>query len=153
MIAAILDRLKLMHADITGVTEYRESPPHIEKNKLPICYAVFLGFTEESWSEMMVRRTYRFQVEVLTQHIQATQSDMTSGVVRAIKATNALIEAFDNYYNAHRQLSTNALPVLDQVIAPMVIANNGSDDPIISYDGNAYIGTVFTLEIQAILEE
>lgn len=150
MIAAFLDRLALMHADITGVTEYREAPPRIEKNKLPVCYAVYLGFTETTNSERYVERTYRFQVEILVQHISATEKD-TSGVVRGIKQANALIEAFDHYYRAHRQLSTNALPDLDAVIAPMVISNDGSDTPIISYDGNAYIGSVFTLEIQAVI--
>lgn len=154
MIAAILDRLKLMHAEIAGVTEYREAPPKIEKAKLPICYAVYLGFTgEASQSELYVLRTYRFQVEVLVQHINATQTDLQSGVVKAIKEANALIDTFDTYYRAHRQLSTNTLPSLDEIIAPMVISNDGSDDPIVSYDGNAYIGSVFTLDIQALIED
>lgn len=160
MIAALLDRLKLMHDDLPAtvidgksitVTAYREAPPRIEKAKLPLCYAEFLGFTEESASEQFVQRTYRFQVELLVQHVGATERD-ASGVVRAVHEANALVGSLDAYYRAHRQGSTSALPDLDAVIAPMAVSCD-SGELIISYDGNPYVGAVFTLEIQAILEE
>lgn len=158
MIGAILDRLALMHADIPTqtidgkaikVTVYREAPPVIQKRRLPLCYGVYLGFTETPQAEAAIQRSYRFQVEMLVQHLTASEMG-NGGAVKAIRWATLLAEAFDDYYNSHRFLSTDALPDLEIVIAPMAYTNE-ADDPIISYDGNSYIGTVFTLTIESVV--
>lgn len=145
----ILDRLLLMHGEISGITEFRLPPPIVEQADLPIVYPIPGQFSEGQTAYGELTRVYRFTVEVLIAPV--TQVTFSGVVSKLITDLETIIEATETYYDAHRMLSTTALMTpLDWVVHPgMSLACEGVQfyQPIISDD--LYAGTVFELTIPA----
>lgn len=143
---AVLDRLALIHQDITGIHTYREPPRRLAAGQHPLYYPVLRGITDAPANTTTAHRTYTVLCELLHTpfSVQTLNADNTS---KAITELNSAIDAISDLYNDRRRLETIAGVPLKHMLAGLSFANGGIVAGMVGYDGTRYFGTRFTLTI------
>lgn len=144
--ANLLDRLELMHSEINGLTVFRDPPPKIKHEDLPIIYAVYLGYTPDSFvQEFKAERQYRFLIEVLVTKIGFDRVDLATGASTGAISATTWADTVGDYYDNHRKMTTASEGALPYLIRPFTSQNEGVVFPLGAHDGQDYIGTQFNL--------